>query len=45
MEGECLANTAKNTDMAYKTLNHGVLPEISNFPNCNVQMMFLSQEK
>ena len=45
MKGECQANTAKNTDMAYKTLNHGVLPEISNFPNCDVQTMFLPQKK
>ena len=26
------------------TLNHGVPPEISNFPKCNVQMMFLAQK-
>ena len=45
MEGECPANTAKNTDMAYKTLNHGVLPEISNFPKRDVQTMFLPQKK
>ena len=27
-----------------KTLNHGVPPEISNFPKRNVQMMFLAQK-
>ena len=27
-----------------KTLNHGVPPEISNFPKHNIQMMFLAQK-